>query len=423
VKQRLLLLPLLFLGLCTAAPLRAAEEVPADEWITTAPDGSARVHLYFFWSLRCPHCQEALPVVNDLAARTPWLQLHSLEVSQHREHVQRYVQMAEAVGERARSVPGFLFCGEMHTGFHSAEQFEKTIGTRLRDCYLRQTGQAAPAATDNPVTVPTLGKLDLRSLSLPVVTLIVAGLDAFNPCAFFVLLFLLSLLAHEPTRTRMLVIGGVFVFFSGLVYFLLMAAWLNLFLLAGEIRAVTLIAGAIAIFMALVNIKDYFWFKRGVSLSIPDAAKPKLYERVRGLLRAESWPLMLTGTVALAIAANSYEALCTAGFPMVYTRLLTLQELPSTSYYGYLALYNLIYILPLLAIVTAFAWTMGTRKLSEAEGQVLKLVSGVMMLGLGTALVVAPQWLNSPGVAFLLLAVALGAGAVGYWRLRRRNPS
>jgi hypothetical protein len=268
------------------------------------------------------------------------------------------------------------------------------------------------------VAVPLLGNVDLRRLSLPLVTVVIAGLDAFNPCAFFVLLFLLSLLAHEPTRTRMLVIGGVFVLFSGLVYFVLMAAWLNLFLLAGELRAVTVIAGTIAVFMALVNMKDYLWFKRGVTLSIPEHAKPKLYERIRALLRAESWPLMLVGTVTLAIAANSYEALCTAGFPMVYTRLLTLQGLAPGAYYGYLAFYNLIYIVPLLVLVLAFVYTMGSRKLTEAEGRVLKLVSGVMMLGLGGMLLVAPHWLNNPSIALLLLLVAVSAGSVGYWRMR-----
>jgi hypothetical protein len=171
--------------------------------------------------------------------------------------------------------------------------------------------------------------------------------------------------------------------------------------------------------MALVNIKDYLWFKRGISLSIPESAKPRLYQRVRGLLRAESWPLMLAGTVTLAIVANSYEALCTAGFPMVYTRLLTLQGLPSGAHYGYLAFYNMVYVLPLLVIVMAFAYTMGSRKLSEAEGRVLKLVSGVMMLGLGGALVFAPHWLNSPAIALLLMLFALAAGLVAYWRERR----
>ncbi|MDH3935433.1 MAG: hypothetical protein OEU62_09725, partial [Gammaproteobacteria bacterium] len=249
--------------------------------------------------------------------------------------------------------------------------------------------------------------LDLRSLSLPAFTLVLAGLDSFNPCAFFVLLFLLSLLVHARSRGHMLLIGGTFVFFSGLVYFLFMAAWLNLFLVAGELAWVTTLAGLLAVVIALINIKDFFWLHRGVSLSIPDRARPRLYQRIRGLLYSGRLPVLLLGTVLLALAANSYELLCTAGFPMVYTRILTINELAPSAYYGYLLLYNVIYIIPLLLIVGVFSFTLGTRRLSERSGRLLKLLAGLMMLQMGLVLVLAPSLLNSAGIALLLLCVAL----------------
>ena len=117
--------------------------------------------------------------------------------------------------------------------------------------------------------------------------------------------------------------------------------------------------------------------------------------------------LMLAGTVLLALAANSYELLCTAGFPMVFTRVLTLNELPRSAYYGYLVLYNLVYVLPLLAIVLAFTLTLGARKLTERQGRVLKLLSGLMMLGLGAVLLVAPDRLSSLWTGVVLLSGAL----------------
>jgi hypothetical protein len=93
-------------------------------------------------------------------------------------------------------------------------------------------------------------------------TLVLAGLDAFNPCAFFVLLFLLSMLAHQKSRKRMLLIGGVFVLVSGLMYFAFMAAWLNVFQLFGHLAWVTLAAGALAVFVGAVNVKDFSCSKK-----------------------------------------------------------------------------------------------------------------------------------------------------------------
>ncbi|MFP5410919.1 MAG: hypothetical protein ACLGG6_08080 [Gammaproteobacteria bacterium] len=117
---------------------------------------------------------------------------------------------------------------------------------------------------------------------------------------------------------------------------------------------------------------------------------------------------MLAATALLAVAVNFYELLCTAGFPMVYTRLLTLQDLGPAEHYLYLGLYNLVYVIPLAVIVGLFAFTLGARKLSEREGRLLKLLSGLMMLQLGALLVLAPNALNHLGVALVMIAVAVG---------------
>jgi cytochrome c biogenesis protein CcdA len=168
----------------------------------------------------------------------------------------------------------------------------------------------------------------------------------------------------------------------------------------------------VALVIGAINIKDFIWFRRGISLSISDAAKPALYQRARRLLRADSLSTLLLATAGLALFANLYEFLCTAGFPMVYTRILTLVALPEWQYYAYLALYNLVYILPLLTIVVLFAWGMGGRKLQEKEGRRLKLVSGVMMAALGMLLLVAPDLLQNLAVAGTLLVTALLISAV-----------
>ena len=272
---------------------------------------------------------------------------------------------------------------------------------------------SCPAEEGAGFSLPLVGTVDTSRFSLPVLTLVMAVLDSFNPCAFFVLFFLLSLLVHAHSRQRMIVIGGIFVLFSGLLYFLFMAAWLNFFLFFGRLRSITAIAGAVALIIAALNIKDFFFFKKGISLVIPEHAKPRLFERMREIMHAGSLPAMLAATVFLAFAANTYELICTAGFPMVYTRALTLQNLPLPGYYAYLGLYNMVYVIPLACIVAFFAATLGSRKLSEWQGRVLKLLSGTMMLCLAIVLLMRPTLLTNAFVSgsLLLLSVAV-AGVV-----------
>ncbi|PKM43323.1 MAG: hypothetical protein CVV05_15905 [Gammaproteobacteria bacterium HGW-Gammaproteobacteria-1] len=410
--------------LLLAWPLLAgAGEEP---WWRQAPDGAVTVDLYFFWSQSCPHCQEARPDVAAMAAELPWLRLHELEVSRQRDNAALYGEMAAALGRDAQSVPAFLFCGAMTVGYDNPQgvgRFLRRQLTRCHDSLVAGNGMPPPAT---PGTAELLAQAGLAGISggmdsLPLITVVIAGLDAFNPCAFFVLLFLLSLLVHAGGRRRMLLVGGVFVFISGLVYFALMAAWLNVFLVVGQLQLVTLLAGGLAVVMGLVNIKDYVRPGRGPSLSIPAAAKPGIYQRVRGLLRADHLPALLLGTVLLALAVNSYELLCTAGFPMLYTRLLTLHQLPSASYYLYLLLYNAIYIVPLLVIVGLFSWTLGSRKLQPEEGALLKLLSGSMMLGLGSVLLWAPEKLSDLRVAVGLLGFAMGVTLLAWLAQRFRK--
>ena len=376
--------------------------VSAEDPVWRTPGtGSPQVHLYFFWSSTCPHCREARPVIETMAQDNPWLVLHSGNIIDDREQLHHYQEMAASLGQQAQSVPGFFICGRMFVGWDKTGEMSRALLQTAERC--RDEG-----LTDTPepdISLP--GGIQADNYSLPLFTLVIAGLDAFNPCAFFVLLFLLSLLVNAHSRRRMLLVGGAFVLISGLLYFIFMAAWLNLFLLIGSLSWINLAAGLLAVAIGLFGIKDFWFSLRGPSLSIPENAKPKLFSRMRNLLSAERFPMLLLGTVLLAIVANSYELLCTAGFPMVYTRVLTLHQLSGTEYYLYLALYNFIYVIPLLLIVAAFVITLGGRKLTLNEGRLLKLLSGMMMLGLGVVLLVKPDLLSNlwTGVGLLILAV------------------
>jgi hypothetical protein len=168
---------------------------------------------------------------------------------------------------------------------------------------------------------------------------------------------------------------------------------LNIFLLIGLSRAVQVGLGGIALFIGAVNVKDFFAWRRGITLSIPQSAKPGLYARARAILQAEQFTGALAGIVILAGLVNMIELLCTAGFPALYTQMLSLQGLSMWEYYGYLGLYNVAYIFDDSLMVAIAVITLSRRKLQEHAGQWLKLGSGVVMAGLGLLLLLKPHWL------------------------------
>ena len=209
----------------------------------------------------------------------------------------------------------------------------------------------------------------------------------------WVLLFLLALLANLHDRRKMFLLAGTFVLVSGVVYFAFMAAWLNVFLLIGYVRMIQVMMGGLAVGIGLVNVKEFWTFGQGLSLSIPESAKPNLYARVRKILAAEHLSQAMFGILVLAILVNMIEFVCTAGFPALFTQVLSQQGLTAWEYYGYLGLYNLAYIADDSLMVSIAVISLSHRKLQEREGRWLKLVSGLVMLGLGVLLLVAPDLL------------------------------
>ncbi|MDP1830157.1 MAG: glutaredoxin family protein [Archangium sp.] len=377
---------LLFLLLVLAAQQAHAEEV------------------VLFSRTGCPHCVEAHRFLDELVSAQPGLTVSVQEVDRDPAALRRLQALAAERGETVPGVPAMLIGGQLVFGFDRPE----TTGVRIRALLERQSppdevGAAMVCTADaeqceeGTVDAPIIGKLRASELGMPLFTLLVGLLDGFNPCAMWVLLFLLSLLVNMKSRPRMALVAGTFVLVSGLVYFAFMAAWLNVFLLLGFSRAVQIVLAVVAVVVGGLNVKEFFAFQRGPSLTIPESAKPGIAARVRKILQAEHLAGALVGVVVLAVLVNFVELLCTAGFPAVYTHVLTAQGLPVWKNYAYLGLYNLAYVVDDGLMVTIAVVTLSRRRLQEREGRWLKLISGAVMLALALVLFFKPAWLAALG--------------------------
>jgi glutaredoxin len=376
-----------------------------------ATEAGAEPDIEVFTRAGCAHCEEAERFLDRLSRERPHLVIVRRDVREDPGARDRLRALAAERGIPTPGVPAFHVRGELVVGFAGAGTTGANIRSLLESgrpargagaapaesCSIEESaacGPQAPAARLPPaaaVELPVLGvRLSLQEAGLPLFTFVLGLLDGFNPCSMWVLIFMLSMLASLGSRRKMLLIAGVFVAVEGVAYFAFMAAWLNLFLLIGISRASEIALAIVAGAAGAINVKDFFAFGRGVSLSIPQSAKPGIYARVRGILQAENLTAALIGTVVLAVLVQVIEFMCTSGFPALYTRILTLRKLPGWEYYGYLLLYNVAYMLDDVIVLGIGVVTLSIRKLQEREGRWLKLGSGVVMLGLAVYLLAAP---------------------------------
>ena len=358
---------------------------------TASPAISGKpVRMELFYAHDCPHCHEALEWLPELEHKYPNLIVEKYEIKSNPENRRRFQESAERHHTAIKGVPTFFLGDDTIVGFYK----DQTCAALVEKLHMLSGFTRNPECeSSQEIKVPLLGTLKPNQISMLNFTVILGLLDSFNPCAIWVLTFLLSILVRSRQRGRIAMIGGTFVLASGLVYFAFMAAWLNLFVVIGMQRTLTLALGAIAICMGAINIKELFWFKKGVSLTISDSAKSKIAVRVRGILHEQNTALAFGGTAVLAILANFVELGCTVGFPAIYTKVLASREPSALLRYAYMALYNVVYIVPLAMIVALFTATLGHYRLTETQGKLLKLVSGVVMFALGLIMLFRPDLL------------------------------
>ena len=333
----------------------------------------------------CPYCAEAKLFLDDVARQRPSLRIVYRQVDRDPAAAEELARIFRDANMWPPGVPTFVAGGRAIVGFESAEQTGPEV--------LALVGGAIPAPRTD-VETELFGTLSASRLGLPLFTIALGLLDGFNPCAMWVLLFLLSLLVRLQDRKRMAIIAGTFVLVSGLVYYAFMAAWLNVFLAVGLTATVRWVLGGAALVIGAFNVKDFFAFGRGPSFSIPSSAKPGLYARARAVLDADMLAASLMAVAALAVVVNLIELLCTAGLPAIYTAVLTQHALEPAAYYAYLGLYIVGYIFDDSVMVATAVFALNRRKLTERAGRWLKLLSGAVMLLLGIVLIARPEWLQ-----------------------------
>jgi hypothetical protein len=311
----------------------------------------------------------------------------------------RLIELARAHGVSPVAVPAFLVGDALIVGFDKSGSTEAAVRARLRAPGTRRDTlggvmRSARAPPNEIVNIPLLGPLSASRVGLPLFSFIVGFVDGVNPCAMWALLYLLTLLATLHDRRKMLLIGGTFVAVGGVMYFAFIAAWLELFLWIGLSRAVQIVLGSAAVLAASVHVKDFFAFARGPTLSIPASARPTILRQARRIVTAENLVGALVAVILLSVLVNLVEMLCTAGLPAVYTQVLASHDLGRLGHYANLSVYVAAYVLDDAIVLGAGVLTLSHRRLQERAGRWLKLVSGVVLMALGLALLLRPDWLK-----------------------------
>jgi hypothetical protein len=368
------------------------------------------VDVYVFWRVGCPHCEREIEFLRAFQAREPRLRLHLLEVGSDPAHRRLLTAVAQRLQARKLAVPFTVVGDQVVIGYYDDASTGVELDRMVRLCLERRcpnpvgelmvrsdgaTGAPSRLHTRLPETLrlPLLGEVSTRDLSLPALTLVLGAVDGFNPCAMWTLLFLIGLLVGMQDRARMWALGTAFIAASAAVYFLFMAAWLNLLLFLGMLPWVRVAIGAVAIAGGAYYLREFVVNREAVCKVTGQERRRRVFERLRQLASERRFLLALGGMVLLAFAVNLVELLCSAGIPAVYTQVLAFSDLPAWRYYAYLLLYVLVFMLDDLVVFFTAMATLQVSGLTAAYSRYAHLVGGVVLVAIGALMWLRPEWL------------------------------
>lgn len=404
---------LLALGLMAGAALPSGADAQTPE-----ASGDA-LTMYVFMSETCPHCQAQKPFLERLDQEHERLEVVHMEVMTSDEHHDLLRAMASAHEVRPGSVPMIFLGGEVWVG--DSRQIRAEIESTLDQCLAsgcpdprRMAMEVAQEAEQAPaealIRLPLIGAIDLAVQPLMVSTLMIAFVDGFNPCSIWILTILLALVLHSGSRRRVMLVGLTFLFTTAAIYGAFIAGVFSVLAYAAYLPWVYWIVALFALTFGLVNVKDYFWFKRGFSFTIDDKHKPGIFKGFRELMVNGRSPLALMGaTIVMASGIALIELPCTAGFPVIWSGLVNANDVSGMAFIGLLAVYLFIYLLIELVIFGIAVVKLRIDRFQEGHGRILKLIGGVIMIALAVVLLAAPELMSGVGSS---MGVFLGAFAL-----------
>lgn len=371
------------------------------------PFVNAKVNVYLFHSSSCPHCKEEIEYLKTLDE----------EVNVKYYEVGTYSNLLSKVRDKMNikeaSVPLTIIGSDYVIGY--SKDIKNSIdnmisayqendhcdvvdsiikGEDISACLEKNDG-IYKSSEDKILTI--FGhdiKFNAKNVSLPLISIIIGFIDGFNPCAMWVLVFLITMLFNMQNRKKMWILGLTFLVTSALVYLIFMS---GILVIANSsigayfkylIALVALVGGIIN----LNSFKDSI--KQNVGCQVTDKKKKnKIIEKIKSIVSEKHFLIALLGIMLLAVSVNLVELACSAGLPAMFVEILSLNNLKSFEYSMYMLLYIIMFMIDDIVVFIIAMTTLKVTGISNKYTKYSHLVGGIIMILIGILMIFKVDWL------------------------------
>lgn len=364
------------------------------------------VRIYLFHSDTCPHCAQEKELLKSLEKKYDYIEVYQYEVGDI-ESQNLIAQVFDALDYKTTSVPFTVIGSKYFTGYNTNVGFQIEDAIRYygnfkhKDVVGEILGIVPPfVGEENPngeltgnIEVPILGEVDPKAVSLPILAVILGFIDGLNPCAMWILIFLISIMLGMHNRKKMWILGLTFLGTSALVYLLFMVAWLNIALKMNQIVWLRMLIALIALIAGVINVNSYLKTTDDGCTVTDDKKRKKIMESIRKFTSEKSFILAILGIMSLAFLVNLLELACSAGLPLLFTQVLSLNQLSTIQYGFYIFLYIFFFLIDDLVIFMIAMFTLKVTGISTKYTKWSHLIGGIIMIIIAALMILKPEWL------------------------------
>ena len=377
-------------------------------FVVSADEKTLRV--YLFHQESCPHCKKEIQYLEELKNEYSNLDVVTYEV---RQNVMNYKFMNRVIDKTGivtnGQVPFTIIGTDYYIGFedHVKKSIKDSIDKFLNDKNSIDVIAKVKNGEDvsnikynvdhkSTKVIPILGEIDAKKVSLPLVAIVIGAVDGFNPCAMWVLLFLIGMLFHMKDKKKMWILGITFLLTSAVMYLLIMAAWLKVALSFMTVVWLRIFIAIVALVAGLVNLNSYIKEKKrkddGCEI-VDEKKRKKMFTKIKKITSEKKFILAIFGIIALAISVNLVEIACSAGLPLIFTQILALNDLSTFEYVIYMLIYILFFLIDDIVVFVIAMLTLNIKGISSKYGKYSHLIGGIIMILIGILMIFKPEWL------------------------------
>ena len=393
------------------------------------------INIHLFYGNGCPHCAAEEEFLSDYLKDRTDVKLYKYEIWYDSHNQELLSKVQKEMGTTNKNGVPFTVIGKKTiVGYADGvtdEQIKDTINYYLNNDYRDYAGEITGKVkkvevkedttkdesktedkkenkiekadgtkdsdqTDENVTVPVLGKINAKKVSLPILAVVLGLVDGFNPCAMWILIFLITMLFNMKDRKKMWILGLTFIITSGIVYLMFMLAWLNLATFISKIAFIRLLIAVIALVVGLINVYKYIdsLKKKDEGCDVVDKKdRKKIMEKIISITHEKKFIIALLGIMVLAASVNIIELMCSIGIPLLFTQILAMNNLSTFSYMIYMFIYIFFFLIDDIVIFIISMVTLKVTGLSTKYTKYSHLIGGIIMLIIGLLLIIKPELL------------------------------